>query len=347
MNKQIDSIPFFFIIGRPRSGTTLVQSIFDAHPNITIPGESKVMVRLYLKYRKIHVLDDATIDMLVEEVKKQPKMEHWPIDYQKLKRDLQTIKGKFNYQNFIKIVYLNFQSAFEKNEILMIGDKNPDYSKFPRLIFKIFPDTKFIYIIRDYRDNYLSVRKTGLLHGILPWIITRWIDSVKQLDKLAKKHPDQFYTVKYEEFIQKPDYYLKEMSGFLGVPNCEDILDRYLKNKEATEKYGEKKSKVFHSKIYQAVDPSNFGKWKKQLTDEEVMIIDRIVGKRVANMAGYEQKYTQFPFRIHLHVIPRMLIIRLFLIMKSTKKLFPQKHRTYINNKYPTLDKVYHLFFKK
>ncbi|WP_103919423.1 sulfotransferase [Candidatus Venteria ishoeyi] len=48
--RQSSESAFFFIIGRPRSGTTLLQSILDAHPNILIPGESPLIMRLYMRY---------------------------------------------------------------------------------------------------------------------------------------------------------------------------------------------------------------------------------------------------------------------------------------------------------
>ena len=49
---ELSQIPFFFIVGRPRSGTTLLRTLFDAHPNVTIPPECQFIVNLYPKYGK-------------------------------------------------------------------------------------------------------------------------------------------------------------------------------------------------------------------------------------------------------------------------------------------------------
>ncbi len=340
------NIPFFFIIGRPRSGTTLVQSLLDVHPNINIPGESPIILRLFMKYKDLKQLDDNTIKLLVDEVKNQPKIENWPMDFDRLKADLEKIKGPFDYQAFIKVVYLNFQSAFNKDEILSIGDKNPNYSKFPRFLLRIFPDARFIYIIRDYRDNFLSVKKSGLLYGILPWIMLRWIDSVNVMNKVIKEFPDRVYTVRYEDFIQEPDKRLSEMSEFLGVPEYKELLHDYQENKQAAAAYKEKKSEVFHKKIYQPVDATNFDKWKKQLSEEEIMLLDRIAGTS-GEQFGYKKQFTNFAFSTKLYVWKRMLVIRLFLLSKTINKLFPMKHRVWVNNKFPTIDKVYFFFFKK
>jgi hypothetical protein len=343
---NLSKIPFFFVIGRPRSGTTLIQSILDAHPNIQIPGESTILFRLYSKYKNTERIDDALLEQLYEDIIKQPKINYWPMDYAKLKADLFELNGAFNFQKLMSVIYLNFQSAFPKKEILAIGDKNPDYSTYAGMFFKIFPDTKIIYITRDYRDHYLSMVKAGLLHNILPWIIIRWKDSVDRVDKLKQRYPKQFCSFRYEDFIQDPKLHLSSLFKFLEVPDDENVLAAYESNPSSSEKYEEKRSKVFHSKIYQPVDPNNSNKWQRELNKDQVILMDRLVGDS-AKKAGYERKYIKYPLRIHWKAFSRKLVIRLFMSMKLTKKLFPMRYWLTINQKYPTIDKVYSFFFKE
>ena len=62
--QEIDTIrnlPFFFILGRPRSGTTLLRTILDAHPNIVIPPENSYLIHLYFKYRHAGVKWESEI----------------------------------------------------------------------------------------------------------------------------------------------------------------------------------------------------------------------------------------------------------------------------------------------
>ncbi len=46
-------IPIFFVVGRPRSGTTLLRTLFDAHPNVLVPPECQFIINLYPKYGKV------------------------------------------------------------------------------------------------------------------------------------------------------------------------------------------------------------------------------------------------------------------------------------------------------
>lgn len=342
---SVENIPFFFIIGRPRSGTTLLQSILDAHPNVMIPGECELIMILYMRYGHLTKLDDNAIEALMDALQKLPKIENWPIDYAKVKQNLQAIRGDFNFQNFVKAVYVEYQSAFEKREIMAFGDKNPLYSQFPGFFLKIFPEAKFICIRRDYRDNYLSVKKAGLMFGILSWIIIRWKDSIIEVDRLLKKYPAQVYSFKYEDFIEQPDYFLESICNFLGIPIVPGLIEIYQGNEKASELYQDKKSEVFHHKIYQPIDPQNQGKWKEELSDEQVMLMDRLVGK-TAGLAGYERKFVKYPLRVHIYALKRILVIKLFEGIKIAMRFVPFKYRGTIKKKLPKINDFYSIFFK-
>lgn len=51
---EIEKLPMVFIIGRGRSGTTLLQTIMDAHPTIITANESPFIINLKQKYSKIN-----------------------------------------------------------------------------------------------------------------------------------------------------------------------------------------------------------------------------------------------------------------------------------------------------
>jgi hypothetical protein len=53
--EQNSQIPVFFIIGRPRTGTTLLQSLLDAHPNVVIPWECQFVLNLYPLTEKLRI----------------------------------------------------------------------------------------------------------------------------------------------------------------------------------------------------------------------------------------------------------------------------------------------------
>ncbi|MCF8372387.1 MAG: sulfotransferase [Bacteroidales bacterium] len=342
---NISNIPFFFIIGRPRSGTTLIQSILDAHPNVVIPGECPIILRIYSRYGHLKELNENTIETLIEAIKQLPGIEFWPIDFNEVKQDLLKAKGKFDFQKIIKIIYLNFQSVFPKSEILTFGDKNPPYSKFPKLILKIFPDAKFIHIVRDYRDHFLSVKKTGLISAIEPVTIYLWKRSVIRIGKLARKYPDQIFTLNYESFVSKPESHLRDICSFLNIPFEAEILKFHDSKKLSLEQYGEKNREQLHKKLYSPIDASNTGKWKKELTESEVMTADFIAGK-TGSMAGYEKKFRKIPWGLKARLIIRLAVIKMYLYYVLLLKILPAGVRKKIKRRTPELNTFYLKFFK-
>lgn len=54
MKLHIKDIPIFFIVTRPRSGSTLVQSTLDSHLEICATTESRFVINLYSKYHSVN-----------------------------------------------------------------------------------------------------------------------------------------------------------------------------------------------------------------------------------------------------------------------------------------------------
>ena len=96
-------------------------------------------------------------------------------------------KGDNTFQEMVRKVCLSYTSVFDKEEIQLIGDKNPAYSLFAGRIHKLFPEAKIIHITRDYRDNYLSLTKVNFEVPIVPLVIYRWKFAYKRMQKLKKK----------------------------------------------------------------------------------------------------------------------------------------------------------------
>ena len=263
--EEIKKIPIFFIIGRPRSGTTLLQSIFDSHPNVMIPAESQVIVRLYNKFFNIKDWNKTNIKELISVLKNIRLIKLWRINYEKLEYDLIQFLPELEFTSIIKIIYLNFSTAYEKQKILLIGDKNPPYSKFPKLILKIFPDAKFLIIHRDYRDHFLSMKKTGLMSKAEIAIIYTWKKYIYQWKQVETKYSNQTISFRYEDFIQDPEKYLIKFCDFLNIPFSPNLLLFYKNKDEALNQYQEKKHSSFHKNVYKPIIATNYEKWKQEL----------------------------------------------------------------------------------
>lgn len=290
MNTQptdIASTPLFFIMGRPRSGTTMLSTLFDAHPNVKIPPEFPIMIPLYQRFRKVKVFDEATIHQFVafifqHNVFIHRTLENLKIDRQSFTNDLMTLAGKGTIQDMLKKLNAYTFSLFDKEEILAIGDKNPVYSIYTERFLRIFPDAKFICIIRDYRDNFVSMQKLADLKleaPILPLQVARWRYVVKIFLRCQNKYPDRFKTIRYEDFVANKEQMLPELCRFVGIPFNPVMFDFYRKKEETMKTYDNPLIERFHSSLMNPVNTSRMEQWRTQMTPAQVRMANVVAGK--------------------------------------------------------------------
>ncbi len=284
---DLHQTPIFFIMGRPRSGTTLLSTLFDAHPNVKIPPEFPIMLPLYQKFRKVRHWDENTVHQFVafifqHNVFIHRTLENLKIDREEFTADLLPLAKGGTIQDFLKKLNAYTFSLFPKEDIKAIGDKNPVYSIYTERFLKIFPDSRFICIVRDYRDNFVSMRKLADLKleaPILTLQVSRWRYVAKIFLRCQKKYPDRFRIIRYEDFVNKKTEIMPELCKFIGIPYDPEVFDFYKKKEETMKTYDNPLIARFHGSLMNPVNTSRMEQWRKELTDAEVKMADTVAGK--------------------------------------------------------------------
>ena len=215
--EDLSKVPFFFIVGRPRSGTTLLRTLFDAHPDVSIPPECQFIVNLYPKYGKITNWTKEDIISFYDELLPQWLFDTWKMDNEKLKKALLSHTGENTYGTICKVVYKQYNSLFDKKELKFIGDKNPGYAIYSKLLLKIFPEAKFIHIIRDYRDNFVSIKNVDFELPLPSLVVQKWKYFFKKFNKDSKLKPNAYRVIKYEDLVTNPELEMNNLNKFIGI----------------------------------------------------------------------------------------------------------------------------------
>jgi len=300
-------IPLFFIIGRPRSGTTLLRLLFEAHPHVTIPPESPFILSLYKKYGKITRWDEAVIREYCEDVFKQRYFEKWLIRKDELLKHLMESAGESTYQNIVKKTCLAYKSVYDKQEIRLIGDKNPGYSLYISRIHKIFPEAKIIHITRDYRDNYLSLINVNFEVPIVPLVVYRWKFALHQAWNLKKQHPDLISSIKYEDLAADPEKHFRELCRFMDIGYDPSVMSFHEKKSEVEKAYtGSTEIGVIHKSLMNPISTQRMNLWKTQMSPRDIRIADLVAGKS-AEKAGYKREFSKFSLFLYLWVLPTLI----------------------------------------
>lgn len=279
----------FFILSNPRSGSSLLRIICESHSNITVPPECGFLDWWYQKYKNWNVSDSKnpeTIIQFCKDLNSSKKFETWNFDFN-LFKDLVLNELPSSYTQLLTLVYISFGLKNDKN-IMAFGDKNNYYVKKTKLIHELFPNAKYIYIVRDGRDvatSYKAIKKLKSTSKYIPKlpisiaeIANEWQDNNKILISFFKTLPKkQGLIVRYEDLILQLEEECKKITNFLNVPFDINMLNYYNINKELN--LEPKETLDWKKKTLEKPDISNIGKYKELLSKEEIAVFNSIAKK--------------------------------------------------------------------
>jgi hypothetical protein len=277
--KELKQIPFFFIVGTARSGTTMLQQILDSNPNLILPIESKFIIHLKKIYAKENNWTHNKINALLDDLYKERHFkQYWELNRADLKNKIDEIpKGELSFALICKLIYISYPSIYPKEKINLIGDKNPIYAIYIDLLKEIFPDAKFIHIIRDYRPNALS-NSLAFVGKSIPFFAAQWKLHNQLIEKQKAISPASFYTIQYENIVNEPEKYVKEICEFLEIEYNSAMLDFYIQTNKSYKDKGIEGFERFHQGVLKPISATDIDSWKQKISAEQIETIEYIAG---------------------------------------------------------------------
>lgn len=262
MNKPI------FVIGCPRSGTTLLASLMKA-TLYGAPVETHFITKYYKKLESYGDLSfkDNFSRLLRDILAERPVMQ-WKLDI-----DIQSFYDELDDFSYKKITDRLCMKMAETKGYRAWGDKTPHYILNLDIIYRLFPDSKYIYIVRDGRDVALSLLEREWGPANIYDCAVSWKDynaETSTLDKINNK--GQLYTVKYEDLLDDAETIVPEIYKFLSVEFDKEEISRLL----GTIKKG------------------NYNKWKRKMSPSQIKVFENVAGDTLKRF-GYETSYGERP----------------------------------------------------
>lgn len=262
MKNNID----FFIVGYPRSGTTLLASLLSRHSEIYIPAETHFF-RSFLHNSK----NANTPDQLYTKFITDSRLKDLDIPNANLKG---IIKKYFpNRPAILSSVLHHIALNNNKN---IIGEKTPGHILFYRDIIEAYPNTKFIYIMRDGRDCVFSNIKEKWTFSNPKKHAAEWNYYINHYTELSKLAPKNTLLIRYEDLIENPDKVLKKINGFIGLKyEIEQITS------ETSTDVVPEWEKKWKEKAGSLPDKNNKYKWKSYEDKKMLLNITLIMNKNL------------------------------------------------------------------
>jgi hypothetical protein len=257
----------FFIVGCPRSGTTMLQQALNRHSQIAIPPETTFFIEVHgrslrCQQRHVQVLnDELQIDLPIPTAR---------------------VCGATQPRALFEQMAARYVQRIGKPGVTHFGEKTPGHLRCLPEIRALFPDSKIILLYRDGRDVALSLTQVPWMHHDLYVNFAMWLYYYRIHQKLLKQGFENACYVKYEELVTHPERSLRAILDFLGLPfepqvvlgkgNYEGIVER---------------EHEWKWRAAQPITADRAGRWRTDLSTTQVERLERW-GRQALLSLGYE-----------------------------------------------------------
>jgi hypothetical protein len=286
------SSPFVFVVGCPRSGTTLLQRMLDSHPLLAVANDTHFIVRCLEKLA-------PQLLRAAQEGAPVPLGEHLVAGargYHRFARlglsDAQVARaaaGASTWAGFVRALYEEFAGARRKR---LGGEKTPDFVRHVSLLHGLFPQAAFVHIIRDGRDVALSLRDWAT-DSKGPGRLELWSQEPIGVAALwwqwqvtagraqgAVVGPRRYLEVPYENLVADPRRHLQSLCAFLELPFAAPMLDYHCGR--ARDKEG------LSAKSAWLPPTPGLRDWRTQMRRRDLELFEALAGDVLGEL-GYER----------------------------------------------------------
>lgn len=279
-----------FVIGVNRSGTTLLSLMLDAHSRVAIPYESHFFVKYYADEDLVGDLGcEAGRRALVDRILAEPYVRRWDYHPDPGEIDLDACG---DLATAIAQVYSAYARHFGKD---LWGDKTPSYISELHVMNRMFPDAKFVHVIRDGRDVALSVLRQRWGANDFAAALRDWVREVTCARKMLAMLPvDRFLELKFEDLVSDAPCQLRRVADFLGLNFEEGMVSGYMRR--ASDKVGDRINE-HHANLLGAPSADQAYKWRSSLGPADQAVAFEIAGQTFVEL-GYPPGVREHPLRL-------------------------------------------------
>ncbi|AOE50165.1 sulfotransferase family protein [Kangiella sediminilitoris] len=257
-----------FILGSGRSGNTLLRSMLISGNQISIPPESYVIPKCIRTFKGYSYKPWGELcEMIVGVFKNYKEFYTWGIDLSPAVTIAKSLpKDKRTLANILDCIYREYSKQLGFDTPIW-GDKTPINSVYSSWITKVFPEAKYIHLIRDPAAVAVSYKKSGLYNDLNSGL-KFWKRANKEIEKV-KKNQD-FVKVTYEGLVTNPEKELKVICKHCELTYTDNMLN-YYKNHE---KLGDTVHHKHHKNTSKKLTTANIDSWKAKVSKEELSFLN-------------------------------------------------------------------------
>ncbi len=320
---------FNFIVGIGRSGTTLLMSMLNAHPSIQATPEVNFFNFFYSSWKDKTEFSKDDINLVTSYLNSYRANNFSGFDFD---FDSFSQGSSSSFSELYKKFYESFLYGGNKKTCDFYFDKNPINSLYLKQIIEVFPEAKFVFLTRDPRATYLSLKQKKNTKSInIYFNAYRWLLYNQEVFEYSKLYPEKFFIIKYENLITDTERELKRMAQFFNFSYDEKMLNYHedvkkfsldrLDNSDKKDRY-----LVKYSDLSKPIYTDRLNAWQKDLSTEEISMIDSVTSE-LAEKLDYNKNDSVLYKAQNLKRLKGKLMALKFIYYNKLVSLFPLRFK--------------------
>ncbi len=304
-----------FVVGCGRSGSTLLRLMLDAHPALAVPGESHFIPQLWRDFGGSRPVDAEAIAVALVST---THFGHWKVD----PRAVLDRVAQLQAPSFADVVEAAFMANADAHGKTGWGDKTPIYVRSIPLLASLWPDSRFVHLIRDGRDVALSYMSLHWGPSTVWAAARKWRGDVEA--GIRDGQPlgtSRYLEVRYESLVTDVRASLQEICDFASLGLDEGMIERT--KREGHETLAPEEGRAFHARSEQDV-LTGARDWTTQMTARDVRSFEAVAGPLLSDF-GYERRFPEVALRERLEGLARTRAMDLFTSGANAKKALTRK----------------------
>jgi hypothetical protein len=269
--------PFVFVVGKGRSGTTLVRAMLTAHPEMAIPPETHFIVRMS---KRPGVVREGRVEIgvLVDRLQDHHGFAKMGLEPEVVRQQLELSEPP-SYAGAIRLIFGMYAASKGKSRY---GDKSPGHVMHIPALAELFPEARFIHVIRDGRDVLLSNLETrfgpaDVAEGALVW--RRVVAEGRRAG--VELGADRYSEIKYEDLLDDPEGQVRRLADFSSLDFHPDMLRYFKRGSEIV-------GSAWHHRNLNLPPTKGMRDWRIEMPGHHVFAFEVLAGDQLEAF-GYER----------------------------------------------------------
>lgn len=273
--------PFLFVIGCRRSGTTLLGTIFDSHSRMAMAHEARFVASCGHHLQRYQAGGRFDVSRLVSDLSGEPGLRRLGLDPAEL-HELLAVPPVGNYSDAVRRIFATYASRRDKARY---GDKMPGYVLHVALLARLFPEARFIHIIRDGRDVALSLTDLWFARQGVGEAALFWRRRVRAGRTAGRRlDPSRYREVRYEDLIADPQSVVADLCAFADLAFEPGMLEFFERGDEVVARTGK-------PQLHQGLllpPTSGLRDWSSQMGEDDLVMFESLAGDLLSEL-GYHR----------------------------------------------------------